>query len=120
MSEPEITESVERTQSKLYLQHADESSYSERQLLSASAGQLHKRYAAKQGELMKRISRLSSMHAAVPPPFLHEMRKHVEFRSNLPGGNLKPIASIFSEWKSCRYHVFSNGIRSMVRDIVNR
>jgi glycosyltransferase involved in cell wall biosynthesis len=89
-------------------------------LLSAPPGQFHKRYAARQGELMKQLTKLSAMNAAKAPSFLPEMKKHVEFRSNLPSGNLKRIASIFSEWKSGRYHVFSNGIRSVARDIVNR
>ncbi|AMO98701.1 glycosyl transferase 2 family protein [Collimonas arenae] len=110
----------------LYRQHANNalgmplSKWRIRQLLGAPSGQFHKRYAARQGELMKQISKLSSMHAVEPPPFLPEMKKHVAFRSNLPTGNLKRIASIFSEWKSGRYHVFSNGIRSVARDILNR
>lgn len=69
---------------------------------------------------MRQLTKLSEMNAAKVPSFLPEMKKHVEFRSNLPSGKLKRIAGIFSEWKSGRYHVFSNGIRSVVRDIVNR
>ncbi len=110
----------------LYRQHANNalgmplSKWRIWQLLSAPPGQFHAKYAARQGELMRQLSKLSSMHAIEPPPFLPEMKKHVEFRSHLPSDKLKRIASIFSEWKSGRYHVFSNGMRSVVRDIVNR
>jgi glycosyltransferase involved in cell wall biosynthesis len=82
-------------------------------------GDFHAKFAVRVAELVSLLSELTPAGAVEPPPILQEMKTHIEFRANLPVENVKRVASVLSEWKSGRYGIFSNGFRSVLRDIAN-